>query len=321
MPKAAAKPTMPVPSQTSGGVEFALANGKTVIIAALQGLNAAVPLIESGIASAKSLAKKLEPYHPQALTSLLQFPITLAAIEAFRICGWDSTQRALHLLYQQYTQAMEASRKDDLVDANKDGIPDVLQADTHALATRKLAVFLKATNPVALNDGLQGLTAGFTAVLCSLRLHFAQTITLGISLGDMFTKAADHLLRPALEKMTPPEYHKWLGLGISYCCRSVAVTLAWWCQRIISTLHSSMRGAQLLLAGISSMTKRLHVKMPVDLSPSNEAYPVLCSTISGVGLYSQLVRGFLLPFPLNILLLPLRLVEGLLWLLVAYGPK
>ncbi|GFH08096.1 uncharacterized protein HaLaN_03007 [Haematococcus lacustris] len=106
---------MPVPSQTSGGVEFALANGKTVIIAVLQGLNAAVPLIESGIASAKSLAKKLEPYHPQelstivfglmliffggqsphsvllstqALTSLLQFPITLAAIEAFRICGW-----------------------------------------------------------------------------------------------------------------------------------------------------------------------------------------------------------------------------------------
>ncbi|GFH16017.1 uncharacterized protein HaLaN_12361 [Haematococcus lacustris] len=77
----------------------------------------------------------------------------------------DSTQRALRLLYQQYTEAMEASRKDDLVDANKDGIPDVLQADTHALATRKLAVFLKATNP---------------------------TITLGISLGDMFTKAADH---------------------------------------------------------------------------------------------------------------------------------
>lgn len=35
------------------------------------------------------------------------------------------------------------------------------------------------------------LCAGLSAVVATLRLQFAQTITLGISLGDIFSRAAD----------------------------------------------------------------------------------------------------------------------------------
>lgn len=38
---------------------------------------------------------------------------------------------------------------------------------------------LQATNPTVINEGLQGLTAGLTAVIATLRMEFAQTVTLG----------------------------------------------------------------------------------------------------------------------------------------------
>lgn len=44
---------------------------------------------------------------------------------------------------------------------------------------------------------------------------------------------APAVLRPALEKTLPREYHRWSALLISYACRSLAVTIAWWCQRVI----------------------------------------------------------------------------------------
>jgi hypothetical protein len=37
----------------------------------------------------------------------------------------------------------------------------------------------QATNPTVINEGLQGLTAGLTAVIATLRMEFAQTVTLG----------------------------------------------------------------------------------------------------------------------------------------------
>jgi hypothetical protein len=50
---------------------------------------------------------------------------------------------------------------------------------------------LQATNPTIINEGVQGLTAGLTAVIATLRMEFAQTVTLGVSLGDIFTSVAD----------------------------------------------------------------------------------------------------------------------------------
>jgi hypothetical protein len=54
--------------------------------------------------------------------------------------------------------------------------------------------------------------------------------------------------------------------------------------------------------------------------PESSVYPVLCGVIGAFGLWCQLSRGFRLPFPFNILLLPLRILEWALFYLLSYGP-
>ena len=38
-------------------------------------------------------------------------------------------------------------------------------------------------------------------------------------------------------QVIPPEYHKWVRMSIDYACKLVAVTFAWWLQRIVSAVH------------------------------------------------------------------------------------
>mmetsp|Transcript_5037 Transcript_5037/g.10927 ORF Transcript_5037/g.10927 Transcript_5037/m.10927 type:complete len:344 (-) Transcript_5037:655-1686(-) len=274
---------------------------------------------------------KLQPYHPEeflpAIVGLLllffggSLPLTVAAIEAFRLCGWDRTKNSIIALYGQYKIAKAASDKDDLVDENKDGIADVKQLDKKQLLTRKIAIFMKSTDPAKVQDALQGLTAGITAVVATLRLQFAQTITLGTSLGDIFTNVADKALSPLLLKVVPREYHKWIPLCISYACRSFAISIAWWCQRVISAMHSATRGAQQLLLGIFHVLERNRVKVPYNVSPNHPLFGGVVFVLAVFGFYSQLARAFGFPFPLNIILIPLRFIEVVLAWTLAYGPK
>jgi hypothetical protein len=50
-----------------------------------------------------------------------------AAVEAYRMIGFDETKTALVALHKSYKVAMEASKKDDEVDDDGDGIADVKQ--------------------------------------------------------------------------------------------------------------------------------------------------------------------------------------------------
>lgn len=173
-------------------------------------------------------------------------------------------------------------------------------------------MFLKVTDPVKLQEALAGVMAGATAVIATLRLEFAQTITLGVSLADMFTKAADKFVRPTLEKVIPEEHHKWIPMLISYSCRAVAVHIAWWCQRIISAIHSALRGSDMLLHGIFALLLKHHIKIPLGLTTSHDAFPAAVMVLGVIGFYNQLGRGLGFPFPFNILLIPLRVLEFLL---------
>ena len=86
-------------------------------------------------------------------------------------------------------------------------------------------------------------------------------------------------------------------------------------------MHSAMRGSALLLHGTFSLLAHHHVKLPLGLSPSHPAYPVAVSALAAFGFYAQLGRAFGLPFPLSLLLLPLRVLEAVLSWALAYGPR
>jgi len=62
-------------------------------------------------------------------------------------------------------------------------------------------------------------------------------------------------------------------------------------------------------------------QLSLDLSPSNPAFPAACTALGSVGFAFQAMHGFSLPFPLNILLLPFRIMEWALFYMLSYGPQ
>ena len=61
----------------------------------------------------------------------------------YRMTGWESTQTCLVHLYEDFQKVHEASKKDDEVDDDGDGVPDVQQVSPTDLLTRKTLIFLK----------------------------------------------------------------------------------------------------------------------------------------------------------------------------------
>lgn len=123
-----------------------------VLAIVLQLVTIIEPLAEKIWSSAVSAWSVLAPYQDDFLPVVAglimifyggSIPLTIAATEAFRLTGWDRTKSSLLILAEQFNKALEASKKDDQVDENKDGIADVKQIDPKALVQRKIALFLK----------------------------------------------------------------------------------------------------------------------------------------------------------------------------------
>ena len=100
---------------------------------------------------------------------------SISAIEAVRMSGWDRTQSALEEVYTDACAVYKAYVADD-------------SANTDDLLTRKLAVVAVAVkDPEQLSAALGGLYTSWLAVQAVLRIEFAKTITLGVSIAAMAT--------------------------------------------------------------------------------------------------------------------------------------
>ncbi len=85
----------PPPNQTLLSLVEA---SKPVVAGFLQFLDKAYPVVDRVVTEALKLWEKAQPYQPQDFFPLLlgllliffggSLPVTIAAVEAFRICGW-----------------------------------------------------------------------------------------------------------------------------------------------------------------------------------------------------------------------------------------
>jgi len=267
----------------------------------------------------------LEPYHPEEFGPVLvglvvayfggHFFTLFAAIEAYRLCGFEQTKKCLLDLYKNYQIVLVDYEKDNEVDDNHDGIPDVQQITSQELLTRKLSLILKSMDPVMVTSALSGIWMGFLGVVAVLRLQFAQTIALGATVGHIFESVADRLVRPILEKTIPDSHHKWIPIIISYGCKTLGVSVAWTIQRVISAFYSSIRGAQMLMIGLITYLARNGYHTWLD--QSSLVFAGLTGLIAWTGFAWQLQSGFTLPFPLNVLLFPLTVAEWFITWMVA----
>lgn len=262
--------------------------------------------------------KKLEPYNPQQFFPFIfglilcffggSYLTLVAAAEAVRMTTWDSMVKSAKIIHTNYQQAKVASAKDDEVDADGDGIADVKQISKQDLVSRKVYLVMKSVNPDQASEALALIWGSMLSIIATLRVQFAQAVTLGVSIGGMLHQNFAQTIEPKMDALLPAELKKWSPTIVRYAFRSVGVTFAWFMQRIISGFHSAVRGGNMcVLNGIRLL--KVFKYLGEDFPEEGPKVSAMSWAIAMLGFYWQLSNGFSLPFPLNILFFPVTIVE------------
>lgn len=139
------------------------------------------PIVEKIYQKVMELWAKVEPYRPELLAPAFMgfimcffggsFLTLIAAVEAFNMCGYESTMACVKMLIDDFKIVIEENKKDDDKDEDGDGVKDVLQVSNTQLLTRKTLLFLKVVEPERVTLALSGITAGCMAVVAALKLR------------------------------------------------------------------------------------------------------------------------------------------------------
>jgi len=104
---------------------------------------------------------------------------------------------------------------------------------------RKVSLALRVCDPNKVNDAIGGISQGFVGVVATLKFKYARTVALGVSIGNQLRKPAGMYITPHLALLVPEEHRKWIPLVIEWACKSIAISIAWTIQAIISTVQVS----------------------------------------------------------------------------------
>jgi len=266
----------------------------------------------------------LEPFHLDellpAITGLAMcffggsFFTLIAAAEAYRMCGYQTSLTAIQDITKDMSNFIAASKEDDKKDADGDGIADVKQISSSELASRKANLFLLTVQPERLVMAFGGLQSGMLAVVATLKLKFVMAVTLGSAIAEMTERVTNVYLLKTLTQATPIEYRQWVKPTLHVVIRTIAVSIAWAVQRVISAYHSAVRGGTMASRNLYFYLKSMgYVKYEIDFD-NTIADEVVGYAIGAIGLMWQFRNGFQIPFPLNLLLFPLTIMEyWLMW--------
>lgn len=268
------------------------------------------------------------PYHPTELLYVLvgfgmvyfggTFMTLIAAFEAYRISAWEETARQINILRHNFNIAWDASREDDKIDDDKDGIPDVQQIESSELIQRKLKILLTSVDPMQVSSALTGIYVGFLAVVATLRSRFAMAITLGASLGDTLHDFIYPVVNPVAKRVVPEDYHKWIPVVITYSTKAAGVMVAWFIERLITSVHSSIKGAFILVPAVFHFLK-VNGWCAKDFEWTGCFHgqaKLFCLAIAASGLYLQITHAFQLPFPMSFFMFPFTLAEHFLMFVI-----
>jgi len=240
------------------------------------------------------------------------FMTLIAAIEAYRMVGWEHQMLLFRTLSEDFQKFAVASRQDDQLDLNNDGIADVQQISGRELTQRKTLLFLKTVDPKRVTDCIAGMQAGFLAVIATLKLEFAKAITLGNAIGHVAEKPTQTFIVPVFQSLLPADYQRWAEPLTGYVVKGCIIGIAWFIQRIISACHSAIRGGTMCARNVLEYLDRMnyvHIRAEETMIDEIDGY-----ALAAVGLWFQLSSGFTLPFPLNVFMLPLTICEWfLMW--------
>lgn len=105
----------------------------------------------------------------------------------------------------------------------------------------------------------------------------------------------------------PTDYAKWAETIVNYVLKIICITLAWFAHRFLSCIHSAIRGGTMLSR---NLFQYLHVMNYVQINPDETVLDEIAgAALAALGIYFQLSIGYVMPFPLNIILSPVLIAE------------
>jgi len=238
-----------------------------------------------------------------------EFCASIAAIECFRRTGGDKLMMCVNDLWVNACLAHEASLEDDKAEGRQ-----LTTLSPHDWYKHKLAVILKAVEPDVLAQACAGLYQGFLGLMVALKFKFAATVALACSIADLVRKPVAFLVTPMLAAVLPKDYHKWINQIINITMKAIATHLAWKLQEAISSVQSALMGASLVGTGVIIFFNK---KFDPKTSWADE---MIGMPLAITGIWFQFKHNYRLPFPYNIALLPLSIVETLLRFCITWFP-
>ena len=144
------------------------------------------------------------------------------------------------------------------------------------------------------------------------------------------------LLAPVLAPLFGAKFRHWAEPSITTLINLIALLVAWYLQMVISAVYSGLRGARIFGSALviflsETLLPRLPAAFPEwllmgirrnDFHPDDTYVDEVASAVTfAAGLWFQLSRGFAVPFPLDLVLLPVSLCEGFLrWQITFFTP-
>ena len=244
------------------------------------------------------------------------FGATIAAAETFKHLAYDDTKEAVAILYKQYEIADKAAEKDEDANPLASG-----EEKRKAELRRRALIIFKSIDPDAIQKALGAMWSGVFGVVCALRVKFAHAVTLGISIGDMTTGLFHRYGEKHIVNMLPDSLHKWVPMVSRYLCRTLAISLAWTLQIIIIAFHAALRGSNMFLNGIVHIcVERGYIKKAMVPPKASARWNAIVYILAAIGFMYQAKAGFSVPFPLNLVLWPISILEFTLKMLIGtYG--
>jgi len=233
------------------------------------------------------------------------FYTLIAAAEAWNACGGPSAVVAARALELQVTDCLAKAEADDAKEGGKGG----KAASGVEKLKRKALLMARHAQPAAVSDATAALWLTSMGILATLRLRLARTLVLGASISTRLKPLAERHAQPLLAAQLPAELAKWSATLLDLAVKAVVVILSLFLSKLVGAAHAALRGGQLAAAhGLVLLKQQHYLKAEVDEKLVN----AVALGLAALGVLVQTYVGFSVPFPLNVVVLPLTTAEWLL---------
>jgi hypothetical protein len=241
------------------------------------------------------------------------YTMLIAVVETVRLLCWEELRRSFAVLKSNYEVAAEQNRKDNLIDADGNGVADVAEIDRKELFSRKAALFMKSVDIEAVQTAARTIAAAFMSVVAALRVRLARSLSLGGSLANM---AKEYLhLEQNVSEVLPPDMKKWAGVLSNLIVGFVAMTLATLLGGIINIVHSCIRGSDMFVQHAVRVARERGL-LEDNISMESTKAKALVAVVAAMGFFWQVSHSDAQPFPINVLLFPFNVFEFILNIVV-----